>query len=225
MAAFEEDRLVAVFQLGVGTALGLIAYGYAHHPHSSLASISAATVILIGYGVLGFASRRTQWLANLRPAGVAGLATGAVFAAEILLEYLFLPENNVLWGYVEFGLVFLIYTLVAVWVAWQNRSISDAVRAAFATAIIGSLIWCIVLLSAFYAYEGTASQTAVLIAEGEPQDFLRSGMSDYPTFLMEDLFGATFFHLLLGPAIAALLGLISSSSIAAFRRLSGSARA
>ena len=47
--------------------------------------------------------------------------------------------------------------------------------------------------------------SSVLIAEGDREDFLRSGMSDYQTFLIEDLFGATFFHLLLGPIIAALL--------------------
>jgi len=76
-------------------------------------------------------------------------------------------------------------------------------------------------LSVFYAYEGTSAQTAVLIAEGDPEDFLRSGMSDYRTFLIEDLFGATFYHLLLGPIIAAFVGLASSLPILAFRRLVG----
>lgn len=75
----------------------------------------------------------------------------------------------------------------------------------------------------FYAYEGTNAQTAVLIAEGEPFDFLRSGMSDYRTFLIEDLLGATFFHLLFGPIIAAFLGLTSSLPIAGFRRFLGGA--
>ncbi len=146
---------------------------------------------------------------------------GAVFAAEILLEYTFRPANNVVWGYFEFGTVFLIYALTAGWAAWRGRAIGDGVRAAFVAAVISSLIWCLVLLSVFYAFEGTSTQSAVLIAEGDPEDFLKSGMSDYRTFLIEDLFGATFFHLLLGPMIGAVLGVISSLLVATFKQVLG----
>ena len=47
-----------------------------------------------------------------------------------------------------------------------------------------------------------------------PEDTMSSTQ---PTFLIEDLFGATFFHLLLGPLIAAFLGLIASYPVTAFR--------
>jgi hypothetical protein len=33
-------------------------------------------------------------------------------------------------------------------------------------------------------------------------------MSDFNAFIMEDFLGATFFHLLLGPLLASLLGLL-----------------
>jgi len=219
MAMHQAHRLAAMVALGVGAGLALVAYGIAEHPHASWLSVAAASAILTAYGATGFLLRRPRWSAVLRPACVAGFCGGAVFATEILLEYAYLPIDNVDWGYIEFATVFLIYALAAVWVAWRGGSIGDAVRAAFVSAVISSLIWCIVLLLVFYAYEGTAAQTAVLTAEGEPQDFLRSGMTDYGTFLIEDLYGATFFHLLLGPPIAALLGLLSSSLIVGLRRL------
>lgn len=220
---FEADRVVATIALGTAAGLTLVGYGVAEHPHASLLSVAVATVILIGYGALGFALKRLRLSADLRASCIAGLAAGAVFAGEIVLEYVYLPPNNVVWGYAEFGTVFLIYALVAGWVAWRGLTIGAAVRVAVVAAVISSLIWCIVLLSTFYAYEGTSTQTAVLIAEGDPQDFLRSGMSDYRTFLIEDLFGATFFHVLLGPIIAATLGLLSSVPVLAFRRLLGRA--
>jgi asparagine N-glycosylation enzyme membrane subunit Stt3 len=74
-----------------------------------------------------------------------------------------------------------------------------------ATAIIGSLIWYIAVLVSFYLFFGTDSQARVFRAEGEYEDFRRSGMADFSTFVMEDFFGAGFFHLLLGPVLAAML--------------------
>jgi hypothetical protein len=48
----------------------------------------------------------------------------------------------------------------------------------------------------------------VLRAEGDYEDFARSGMSDFNAFIMEDFMGATFFHLLLGLVVAAVLGVL-----------------
>lgn len=223
MAVFHANRVAAAVALGAGAGLTLVAYGFAEHPQARLLSVAAAATILFGYGMLGLTLKRLRSSAELQASSIAGLAAGVVFGTEILLEYIYLPLSNVVWGYAEFGTVILIYAVAAVWVAWSGRPIRNAVRVAALAAIISSLIWCLVLLSTFYAYEGTSAQTAVLIAEGDPQDFLRSGMSDYRTFLIEDLFGATFFHLLLGPIIAAILGLISSLPVAAFRRCSDGA--
>jgi hypothetical protein len=220
---FEANRVAAAVALGAGAGLALVVYGFAEHPQASLLSVAAAAAVLIGYAALGLTLNSLRSSPDLRASSIAGLAAGVVFAAEILLEYTYLPSSNVVWGYGEFGTVFLIYALVAAWVAWRGLTIGIAVRVAMLAAAISSLIWCLALLSTFYAYEGTSAQAAVLIAEGDPQDFLRSGMSDYRTFLIEDLFGAIFYHLLLGPIIAALLGLISSSPIVVLRRLRGRA--
>ena len=54
------------------------------------------------------------------------------------------------------------------------------------------------------------TQEVVFAAEGTFADFAASGMSDFSTFVMEDLLGAGFFHLLLAPFLAAILGTIGS---------------
>jgi len=154
--------MAATVALGCGAGLFLVAYGFVESPHVSFLSIAAASAILVAYGAIGLSLKKTRWFAILLPACVAGLGGGAVFAAEILLEYAYLPVDNVVWGYIEFAAVFLIYALAAMWVAWRGGSIGDAVCAAFLSAVVSSLIWCLVLLSVFYAYEGTAAQTAVL---------------------------------------------------------------
>ena len=223
MAVFNASRVGTFVAVGASASLALIAYGFAEHPKASLLSVAAAAIVLTGYGAIGLRVRGARSSANLQASSIAGLVAGAVFGAEILLEYVYQPSSNVAWGYAEFGTVFLICALAAAWAAWRERAIRGAVGVAALTAVISSLIWCLVLLSSFFALEGTNAQTAVLVAEGDPDDFLRSGMSDYATFLIEDLFGATFFHLLLGPLIAALLGLIASAPVVAFRRRSGRA--
>jgi len=60
-------------------------------------------------------------------------------------------------------------------------------------------------------FYGTARQERVFQAEGNFDDFRRSGMDDFRAFITEDFFGATFFHQILGPAVASLLGLIGAA--------------
>jgi hypothetical protein len=61
-------------------------------------------------------------------------------------------------------------------------------------------------LAVTFAMRGTPQQAAVMQAEGNLQDFANSGMTDFSAWFMEDLLGAGFFHLLLGPIVAAVLG-------------------
>jgi hypothetical protein len=75
--------------------------------------------------------------------------------------------------------------------------------------MLSSIIWLIFTLITFYIYRGTARQELIFRAEGNFEDFARSGMNDFNTFVMEDLFGAGFFHLFLSPLLAMILGTIS----------------
>jgi hypothetical protein len=194
--------------LGVLIAVGLVLYGLSHFPSTSTRSLLGAIIILLLYGLIGWRGPAILFRQPPIVATVAislGLFGGAVFAGEVILEYVVLPADNTRWGLVEFGLVFLVYFTAGLLVAWRRLPLRSCVTAGTATAIISSLIWFIAVLACFYVFLGTESQSQVFRAEGNYDDFRRSGMADFPTFMMEDFFGAGFFHLLLGPLIAAIL--------------------
>src|SRR5437763_524572 len=78
--------------------------------------------------------------------------------------------------------------------------------AALSPALIGYLGWYpTVWLSYLASYGGTAYDRA-LRAEGEYDDFHRSGMPDFTAFLLRDFLGAGFYHLLLGILLALAVG-------------------
>ena len=183
-------------------------FGWVRHPATNLLSVAAAAAVFLIYALAGcFILRRSSRAeaAWLPVATAGGIAAALVFCCEITLEYIVLPRDNSRFGFVEFGSVWLVYFAVAGVIAARGGSLRSSVSGAVVAAMISSIMWCICLLAAFYFFEGTWRQTAVFLAEGEFEDYRHSGMSSFPTFVMEDLFGATFFHLLLGPLIAAAL--------------------
>jgi hypothetical protein len=205
-------------------ALVLVVTGRWLIPTTSFVSVAAAAASLIGYG--GIAAWGPAWLdrrhpAILRGAITFGLLAGAIFAGEIVLEYILLPANNSVFGQVEYGVVFGLYFAAAFVTALRTRSVNNAVLTAAASAFIASLIWVISVLAVFYVFRGSTRQEQVLRAEGDYEDFARGGMSDFNAFIMEDFMGATFFHLLLGPLAAAVLGVLGGllgKAIARFQK-------
>jgi hypothetical protein len=129
---------------------------------------------------------------------------------EPLLEYSLLPADNTMYGLFEFGLVFLIYAGTSGLLTYRRYRLREGVLGAVVAALFSSLIWCIITLAVFYLFYDSARQTLVFCAEGNYEDFQRSGMSDFNAVIMEDFLGATFFHLLLGPLLASLLGMLGS---------------
>jgi hypothetical protein len=219
----QRDSLSRGLVLGTLLALLLVIYGVFLTPSTRPRSIAAATSILIAYAALGYfvvPACSRGYRAAVDVARWAGLAAAAVFTFEICLEYLLLPQNNSSWGAVEFGLVFFIYFAVGAWLGWARRSLREATLGSALSALIASLVWCIVVLTTFYLFHNTARQQQVFQAEGNFDDFRRSGMSDFSAFITEDFFGATFFHLLLGPVIASLLGFVGGAVGKGLARLS-----
>ena len=209
---------------GVLVALALVMAGRLFVPATSFISTAAASAILLTYG--GIAALCPVRLHRRQPdilrwATIFGLLAGAVFAGEIILEYILLPANNSLFGMVEFGTALVLYFASAFVSALRSRSIKNAMLTSVASAFIASLLWVITLLAVFYAFRGSPRQALVLRAEGDYEDFARSGMSDFNAFIMEDFMGATFFHLLLGPLAAAVLGVLGGllgKAIASLRK-------
>jgi hypothetical protein len=213
--AFENMTLSRALLLGVSAAVLLVGLGLSLYPTTLSASaegprgVLAVGLVLVLYGVAGAwlprrLERRSPWLLNT--AITFGLLAGAVYAFEIGLEYVLLPADNSPYALIEFGAIFVLYFAAGLAAAQRTGRARDGLSAALTAALISTLIWYLVLLAVTYAMRGTPQQAAVMRAEGNFEDFARSGMTDFSAWLMQDLLGAGFFHLLLGPIAAAILG-------------------
>lgn len=221
-------RLRAALIVGTVLCAALVVYGLLLHPAimsaspTALQSLIAAISILVIYGLLA-----TFWLARvertdshiLHWAVRLGLICGAIFAVEMISEYILLPQDNTAFGQIEFGSVFFLYFAVSLIVTFQTNKIRYGMTASIWCAVIASVIWLIAVLGILYIFYGTPQQAQVLRAEGTYEDFRRSGMSDFQAFVIEDFWGATFFHLLFGPIFGAGLGLLGGLIGKGVRRL------
>ncbi len=207
--------LLRVLMVSAGLAallagLGLLVFttALADWQHALL-GLAAVLLVLAGYaGLGGWGIPRIERLdARLLRVGLAfGLAAAIVYTAEVVLEYIVLPSDNTNWGLVEFGLVFLCYLLAGLWAGRQTGRARYGMVAAASAALVSTLVWYIVVLASTYVMHGTPQQEAVFRAEGNYDDFARSGATNFQAWMLEDFFGAGFYHLLLGPIVAALLG-------------------
>jgi hypothetical protein len=175
----------------------------------TLPGLAAVLIVLCAYALLGaWGATRLEGV-DPRLLDLAlgfGLVAAAIYAAEIVLEYVLLPRDNTRYGLVEFGLVFLSYLTAGFIAALQTRRARNGLMAAVGAALISTLLWYIVVLAVTYAMKGTPQQAAVFRAEGDLDDFAHSGSASFEAWLMQDLIGAGFFHLLLSLIVAAILG-------------------
>jgi hypothetical protein len=187
----------------------LVLYSKLAAPRISLISFIAPLVILLVYALLAWfilpvLDRRYPRI--IKPALLYGLIAGVIFAGEIILEYILLPADNTNFGYVEYGGVFFVWFLSALMAALASKSLRQGILSAVSAAVIASVIWNAACLLTLHVFHGTSQQAAVWLSEGEYQDFTRSGLKDFYSFTVEDMMGATFYHLYLGLIIAAIIG-------------------
>jgi hypothetical protein len=186
--------------------LALVCYSLIRFPAAGVLHALPVMFVLIVYG-LGwawsrFAPRVQYW-------GIAlGILAGMVLGGEVILEYLLLPANNTLYGVVEYSLFLLLMVLAGMLVYREISTLKVSAQAGLLTGMIGSLIWYGVLLLVFHLFFGSLPQAQVFQAEGNLEDFSRSGMTDLTTFIVQDFLGAGFFHLLLGAIFGAVFGFI-----------------
>jgi hypothetical protein len=214
--------------LAVLAISALLAYGMLRFPavlvvsSTGVRSLIGVLGIFMVYAAVGwFGPAFTEHIDPriLRAGILGGLLAGFVFVTEILLEYWLLPSDNTAMGLVEYGLVFAVFFLVGLGVAYRTGAVRNGVLAAFWSAVIGGLIWYGAALLIFYLFNGTPQQTQVFGAEGNYADFARSGLNDFNIFMMEDFMGAGFFHSLLLPIMAAILGTLGAAAGEALARL------
>jgi hypothetical protein len=212
--------------VGAFATAALVLFGVLTTPHffdgaGRWVGVAAAMGIVLAYGAAGWLaipSLRRSGSGVLRVAGPTGLAAGAVYAAEVIGEYVVRPPDNTAWGLVEFGLVFALMALAGGALAWRTGRLRPALAGGLWTALIAPLIWYAVVLSVFYLFRGTPAQEAVLRAEGDYEDFARSGMSDFNVFAMQDFLGAGVYHLLLSPVFGLILGGLGAAPVLLLRR-------
>jgi hypothetical protein len=207
------------FLLGVFAIALLLAHGLVRFPTvlsaspTGVRSLIGDVLILVVYAVAGWSgppiANRIHPLI-LRRGNLFGLLAGGVFVIEILLEYWLLPADNTALGLVEYGLVLTLFLIAGLWVAYQTQSWRSGLLAAIWSAVIASLIWFLAVLIVFYLFNGAPQQERIIRAEGNDIDFARSGLANLNAFMMEDFMGAGFYHSLLLPALAAILGSVSA---------------
>jgi hypothetical protein len=207
-----SDIIRKGFLLGVVLGLSLVMLGWLLEPTTNPLSIVAVCLVLVIYGLAGYFGFPRIRSELLTLAGVFGLLAGAIFAGEILLEYAILPTDNTGWGVIEFGGAFALYFFSSLIAAYRCKDIRCGILTAVVSAMLSSVIWLLFILLTFYLFRGTTRQEHVFLVEGNYADFARSGMRIFSAFVMEDFLGAGFFHLLLGPILAAILGSIGGLS-------------
>lgn len=226
-----DDRFASairrVFTLAVILTAILVGLGLRVFP-AALSSWKGTVPGLAGVGtVLGAYAMLGTWGAArleqidvrlLRLSVTVGLVSGAIYAIEIMLEYVLLPKDNTRYGYFEFGLVFLCYFIAGLLAGLWTRRALNGLFAALGASLISTLLWYLVLLAITYVMKGTPQQVTVFQAEGDLEDFRRSGSANFEAWLMQDFLGAGFYHLLLAAVIASALGLVGGSFGRIFRR-------
>jgi len=200
-------RLALVVQVGVALVLALLAVGWSRVP---AASPIAPASVLIAYAMLAHVgvmmarpgTSRIQWVTL-----ACGSASAAVLIRSLAVQYFGRTANNGVMVAVVFGL-WLVAGIVTA--AWTGR-IRDAVFSSTLSAEIGSLANVGFILTSYYVLRGSALQEQFFRTEGTYDDFARSGGVDFGAYVIGDLFGGAFFHLLLGGLFGVLLGTIGGA--------------
>lgn len=206
--------LQSILLIGIGLEIILYFYGYIITPGVKLLSILAVCLISLIYLIVVIFLLPKIERANhkiLVVSSLFGSVAGFIFISETILEYVLLPKDNTLMGTIEFGSVFLLFFTSSLISSWNYKNFRHGVLTALSSSFISSITWVLITLIIFYIFHDSFRQEQVFRSEGNYEDFIRSGMSNFNVFIMEDFFGAVFYHSLLAPFVAGILGIIGGS--------------
>jgi hypothetical protein len=203
--------------LGALAIVALLAVGVARTPTALTASRNGPLGLVAALGMLalyvwlvrsGPLARRRNHAGALDAGGRIGLALGAFFAAQVLVEYAIpvTPRLDSLLGLITFGSLPLWFLATGLVGGRRGGSVRAGIAAAALAAIVGTLAWFLVVLGSYEAFRGTHWQDRVLLADNVLADFRGSGMTDLRAFVLQDSWGGGFFHMLLSPILAVPFG-------------------
>ena len=200
-------RLARGIQASVALVLVLLAYGWRLAP--AAVPIAAAAVLLayalfahVSVAIAKETSPRIQWVTL-----ACGVASAAVLIGALVVQYFGRAANNA----PMVTIVFAMWLVAGIAATARTRRIRDAVIASTLSAQIGSLANVGFILASYYVLRGSALQEQFFRIEGTYDDFARSGGGDFGTFVIGDLFGGAFFHLLFGGLFGAMLGTLGGA--------------
>jgi hypothetical protein len=154
----------------------------------------ACGVVLVWVGPLSTMDIRAQRIGTL-----IGLVLGTVLVVEGVAEILSptVSAANIPLGYAVVGVLVVSFAVAgALAGTW----------AALRTALVGYLVWYPTIWITYLIGDGSAAFDRVLRAEGDYDDFARSGFTDFHAFLVRDFLGAGFYHLVFAVALALAFG-------------------
>jgi len=198
----------------------LVCLGVARYP-AAIATASDGAWGLIGPLAMLAIYAAIGWLAALSAGLAFGGAAGALFLVEMLVGYLApLSEGqNAILGAVMYGGFATLLLAAGVWGGWRTRRLGGGLRASLWAALLGSLVWLAGLWLTTHLFWGTPQEARQFVADQVIADFQRSGQADLRAFALQDNLGGSFFHLLLGPLVAALLGTLGGLAGAGLARV------
>jgi hypothetical protein len=215
-------RLVScAMVLGAAATIALILYGVIRFPtvlnvrRDALSAIGAGVGIATAYGFIGWFGVRAPGLRDprlLREGVRFGLCSGGLFAFSMLGEYL-VPHDehqNMILGLTTFGLFFALLFASGLCATLATGRASSGPLASLWSALIASQLWFLLLLGTYYAFLETKAEARFLVVDQVIADFQRSGAPDLRAFIFEDYMGGGFFHSLLAPLFALVLGSLAA---------------
>jgi hypothetical protein len=218
--------------LGAVATIALIAYGVWRFPTvvtvpaDAPLAVCAGIGIAVVYALIGWFGPRTPGLRDPRALRLGvefGLGAGGLFAASMLGEYL-VPHDahqNEILAKATYGLFFLILAAAGFAAALATRRATAGPPAAAWAALVASQLWFILTLTFYYAFVGTPQEARFLEVDQVLADFHRKGWQDLRAFIFEDYMGGGFYHSLLGPLLALLLGVLGGLAAKGVLRIGG----
>jgi hypothetical protein len=198
---------VSVVMIGVRVALYLPVLV---EPRGSLSVLAPVGVLLV-YAILGgwvTANPPRDTAAALRTGTVYGVVSGIVSVVHIAQEtYVGLPPR-------ELAIVTWVFIL-AMFAPWPLAGFASARRTRRVSLGLFAAVWssavCMALTVSFGFGQLLTSLDRLQRKDVGSPDFLRSGWTDLRAFAIADIFEAGFWHLVIGPAVALLLGGIAAA--------------
>lgn len=198
--------------------LALVTYGILSYPKvlnagkATLLGLVADIIIFSLYALAGiYGTQVSDRLCSeaVRVGAYFGIAVTVVYLLVVEGEYMVrVPASRAgMLGMVMVVAVFSLFLLAGIGSAYRAGQILAGTLAAVWSALIGTGAWFSIVMFTYYAFLGTAQQEYVLKLENH-DDFVRSGMTDFRAFVLQDFMGAGFYHLLISPLFAGILGSI-----------------